>query len=442
MKLNYGKVFLLGCGFLGVSLLWAVYNAYVPIFLQAGNEAFSQREGNVILYGFGLPAAITGLIMALDNVVAVFIQPVVGVASDKTRTRFGRRIPYILAATPVTVLGFMTIPFAIKQIPAGLNGQFSALIGPFLFLMAALLITLLAAAIIRTPAVALMPDIVPSQFRSQANGIINLMGGLGVVIGFLAGGLLFDIDITLPFVAGGIVVLISAAIVVIFIKEPRAYENEPASGKEPGLLDNLRFIQRDEDKSVLNLLLAIFLWFLAYNSLETFFTSYATVELNVTPGQASQLFIVAGIVFIAFAVPSGYLAGKVGRKKTISGGLVGFSLSMMVILLTTNITAIIVTLIVVGACWAMVNINSLPMVVDSVSQKQLGAYTGLYYFASMLGSIVGPVTIGASIDLFGYRSMFVFSFACLALAAFFLSRVTKGEAQPTLDSIPDMAADS
>jgi MFS family permease len=132
----------------------------------------------------------------------------------------------------------------------------------------------------------------------------------------------------------------------------------------------------------------------------------------------------------------------VGRKKTISGGLVGFSLSMMVILLTTNITAIIVTLIVVGACWAMVNINSLPMVVDSVSQKQLGAYTGLYYFASMLGSIVGPVTIGASIDLFGYRSMFVFSFACLALAAFFLSRVTKGEAQPTLDSIPDMAADS
>jgi MFS family permease len=193
-------------------------------------------------------------------------------------------------------------------------------------------------------------------------------------------------------------------------------------------MENVRFVWHDSDKSVLNLLIAIFLWFLAYNSLETFFTSFATFDLGVTAGRASQLFTIAGGVFILFAVPAGYLAGRFGRKKTIGTGLLGFGLAMILIVLTPGLNAVIVALVVIGGCWALVNINSLPMVVDSVSQRQLGAYTGLYYFASMSAAIIGPVTIGQTVDWLGYRAMFVFAAVCLLLAAFFLSRVTKGEA--------------
>jgi len=179
---------------------------------------------------------------------------------------------------------------------------------------------------------------------------------------------------------------------------------------------------------VLYLLLAIFAWFVAYNALETFFTSYATTVLDVTAGRASQLFTIAGGVFILFAVPAGYLAGKFGRKRTIITGLSVFALAVLLIALTHNVGSVTVALVMVGASWALVNINSLPMVVDSVPQNKLGTYTGLYYFASMSAAIVGPIAIGQTVDVFGYRSMFWAAAAALALAAYLLSRVTKGEA--------------
>ena len=425
-KLDYGRVFVLGFGFLGISLLWAVYNAYVPLFLQAGSEKFDATT-TVTFGGFGLSAVVTGFIMSLDNIAAVFIQPWIGMKSDRTRTRWGRRMPYIMVGAPLSVAGFIAIPYMVKLVPVELSGQLSQLKVPFALLILALGLTLLAAAIYRTPAIALMPDIVPSKFRSQANGIINLMGGIGVVIGLFAGGMLFDIDIAMPFIVGGAVVLISSAIVVFAIKEPDA-PPENTSEKQNRLLDNLREVWHDDDRSVLFLLLAIFAWFVAYNALETFFTSYATTVLNVTAGRASQLFTIAGGVFILFAVPAGYLAGKFGRKRTIIAGLGGFVLAVLLIAFTHNVSSVTVALVMVGASWALVNINSLPMVVDSVPQTKLGTYTGLYYFASMSAAIVGPIAIGQTVDIFGYRSMFWAAALALALAAILLSRVTKGEA--------------
>ena len=430
MKLDYRKTVLLGFGFLGVSLLWAMYNAYVPVFLQAGNPTFSPNENSASLLGFGLSATLTGFVMTLDNIAGVLIQPWIGAKSDQTRTRFGRRMPYIMLGAPLSALGFALVPAAIKQIPAELNGQFEQLQGPFIVFLIALSITLLASAIYRTPAIALMPDLIPSRFRSQANGIINLMGGLGFVIGLGTGAWLIDIDISLPFIIGAAAVAGSAAIVLFTIKEPPPPENSAEANSSAGLIDNLRAVWQDEDKHVLNLLVAIFLWFLAFNALETFLTSYATFELGLSLGEASRLIMIAGGALILFAVPAGFLAGRFGRKRTIIVGLGGFSLALVFIYFTRNTLAVSLALAVVGGCWALVNINSLPMVVDSVAQSQVGAYTGLYYFASLSSAIAGPIAIGGVIELLGYRSMFLFSMGALGLAALFLSRVTRGEAQP------------
>lgn len=147
-RLNYGKTFLLGFGFFGVSVIWGVYNAFVPIFLADK---------------FGLSPAFIGFFMTLDNIAALFIQPPVGAWSDRIRTKWGRRIPFILIGAPITALAFGFIPMA-------------AVLPLF---VACTSTTLLSAALWRTPVIALMPDITPSPFRSQANGIINFMGGVG-----------------------------------------------------------------------------------------------------------------------------------------------------------------------------------------------------------------------------------------------------------------------
>ncbi len=205
MKFNYGRIFLLGFGFFGVSVLNALYNSYVPDFLQSK---------------FNLPSDIIGIFMALDNIAALFIQPVVGVWSDHIRTRIGRRMPFILIGVPVSAAAFGFIPIA-SILP---------------FFVASTTSFFLAMAFWRTPVVALMPDITPSPNRSQANGIINLMGGVGGIIAFLAGSSLYKINPALPFWVGSALVMVAAFLVFLFIKEPTDYEesNEP----QPSLVES------------------------------------------------------------------------------------------------------------------------------------------------------------------------------------------------------------
>lgn len=429
-KINYGQIILLGLGFLGVSLLWAVYNAYVPIFLQAGNPKIAHTGYGTPVSGFGLSAFATGVIMSLDNIAAVFIQPWIGLKSDRTRTRLGRRLPFVLMGAPLSAIGLMAIPCAVKLIPPAQSGQITHLMGPFALLVTALGLTLLASAVYRTPAAALLPDIVPSHFRSQATGIINVLGGLGVVIGWFGGGWLFDQDVALPFLTGGLILLLTSGLMVLGIKERPPHAPEISSAQSPGLFDYIEAAWRTPDKSAIYLLLAIFTWFLAYNTLETFFTSYASFELGIATGQAARLFTVAGGVFMAAAIPVGYLAGKFGRKRIIIGGLVAFMGAVLLIWSSHQLILISAALVIVGLGWAMININSLPMVLDSVPAEQAGAYTGLYYFASMSAAIIGPMVIGRVIDTLGYRAMFGAAAAALAVAALLLGRVTRGEALP------------
>ncbi|MEK7808159.1 MAG: MFS transporter, partial [Chloroflexota bacterium] len=156
MKLNYGKTFLLGFGFFGVSVIWAVYNAFVPIFLEKK---------------FGLPPEWIGFFMTLDNIAALLILPPIGAWSDNLRTRIGRRMPFILIGAPLAAVAFGVIPIA-SVLPLFVAGTGTLM---------------LSMAMWRTPVVALMPDITPSHYRSQANGIINFMGGIGAIIAFLVG---------------------------------------------------------------------------------------------------------------------------------------------------------------------------------------------------------------------------------------------------------------
>jgi maltose/moltooligosaccharide transporter len=432
MKIDYKKTFLLGFGFLGVSFMWLVYNSYVPVFLQAGNPAFDGTAGTVTV-GFGLSAGLTGFIMTLDNIAAFFIQPVIGVLSDKTRTRIGRRLPYILGATPIAVIAFALIPIAVNQIPAALSGQTAELGGQLAFFMVAIGIFLLAMAAFRTPVIALMPDITPSPLRSKANGVINLMGGVGALLATFGGAALYGLDKVAPFWFGSILMIVAALVVFVAIKEPKEYV--AGTDEEERWWDTLKelgSIPAEERKSLVLLLLAIFSWFVGYNAIETFFTSYGTFRLGVAESTASLLLGFFSLTFILFSIPGGMAAERWGRRRTIIVGLSALSALLILAIFLPNVYAIGAILFLGGIAWSLVNINSLPMVVDiAPDDRLLGTYTGLYYISGTLAAIVGPILNGWIIDASGknYNMIFVVAPVFMLAAIFCMWFVTRGEAK-------------
>jgi len=421
-RLNYGKTFLLGFGFFGVSVIWGVYNAFVPVFL-------SEK--------FHLAPAVVGFFMTLDNIAALFIQPPVGAWSDKIRTPLGRRIPFILIGAPITALAFGLIPIA-------------AVLPLFVACTSTLL---LSAALWRTPVVALMPDITPSAFRSQANGVINFMGGIGTIIALQTGGVLYKMSPNFPFWLGSGLVLIAALIVYLFIEEPKEYEQAEA---QPGMFASLQEVINDEDKSGLRILLAIFFWFIGFSAVETFFTLYAKNRLGLPVGDGATLLSVLPLFFVLFAIPSGFIANKIGRRTTISIGLITLII-MMILLYITPASALLtgiaplplvgiplveggarmltlagVLLIIGGIAWSFININSLPMIVDLTSAARIGTFTGLYYLFSTLSAIVGPNLNGWAIQLTNNNYNIIMALAPIffLLALVMMWGVRRGEAVP------------
>jgi MFS family permease len=427
-RLDYRKTFLIGFGFFGISVLWTLYNAYVPIFLQAGNPTFD-APGET---GFGFGAGLTGVIMTLDNVAALFLLPLIGIWSDRVWTRLGRRKPFIVMLAPIAVAAFVLIPVAVGMVPPELSGQADQLGTPLAVFMATVGIFLLAMAGFRTPVIALMPDLTPSRLRSQANGVINLMGGVGTLLATVASGFLYAVGRLAPFAFGGVLMVLAIVMLLLFIREPRQPETSVREEEGLGALRGVRRISSEARRSLWLLMGAILCWFVGYNAVETFLSSYGVSELGMSAGQAPLLMGVASLAFLAFAVPAGYIAARFGRRRTIITGLAVFGLLLVVNFFLRDPTLIWPIMAIGGLGWALVNINSLPMVVDiSASDADLGTYTGLYYLASQLAAIAGPTINGYIVEWGGgnYNLIFVVTPAFFLLAILCMLGVRRGEAR-------------
>jgi maltose/moltooligosaccharide transporter len=420
MRFNYGKIFLLGFGFFGISIIWGVYNAFVPVFLAEK---------------FQLDVRWIGFFMTLDNIAALLIQPPVGAWSDRLRTPIGRRMPFILIGAPIGAIAFGFIPVA-------------AILPLFVTCSSTLLLSM---AFWRTPAIALMPDITPSQFRSQANGIINMMGGVGAILSFLVGARLYELNPAYPFWMGSVLVIVAGLLVFVFIKEPKEFA---PSEQEPSMWKSLVKVFGDKDKSALRILLAIFFWFLGYTAIEAFFNLYAINHLGITEANGTRLLGELSFIFVIFALPAGYIGSRIGRRKTIIAGilvmslvLVGiyflppatllkplFNLPLLGMVPAEGAKAVLVVLgalmMVAGAGWALININSLPMVVDMTDAARLGTFTGLYYLFSTFSAIVGPNSNGWIISLTGnnYNSIMIVAPIFMVVAMVMMWGVKRGEA--------------
>ena len=414
-KFPWGRTFLIGFGFLGISMIWPIFNQYIPIFLQAGNKDFEAQllaEGRKIpdVVGFGLPPALALFIMTWDNLINIFVQPWVGAKSDRTWNRFGRRKGWILLGAPIAVLGFVFIPVAQSVIA----------------IMVFILITNFGMALFRSPTISWLGDLFIPKERSKANGVINLMGGVGGLLAYFVGGLLFNsLGRQAPFIAGAVAMVVALVVVVIFVKEPARIEVEEPKEKS-SVIQNLLTVFRSPDKSGLFVLVGILFWFMAFNALETGLSSFAVFSLGIEPGTASIYAAAVTVSFIAFSVPAGLIAQRIGRRRAIQIGLVGLTLVFLLgYFIIQNVPTLLIILVLAGFFWAMVNVNSLPLVYDYGDERKIGAYTGLYYFSSQLAAVLGPTLGGVFVQVLNnqYRWLFIFSTVFMALAWIVMTRV-------------------
>ncbi|CAI1491975.1 Sucrose transport protein [Thermococcus nautili] len=452
MEFKYSRIFILGFGFFGISIIWALYNAYIPIFLQDT---------------FHMSKTVTGFIMTIDNLFAVLLLPFLGALSDMTRTKLGRRKPYILLGAPSAALMFALIPIARE------HGNLALFMGTIIFMNFFM-------ALFRSPVVAFMPDITPSEKRSQANGIINFMGGLGALLAYFGGKVLYDMNYAYPFYFGAAIMLLANLLVVLAVPEPEEFRVSgekislrkllaETSHKSFGeLKENLKDVFASHERSLLAILLAVFFWFVAFNSLETFFTSYVKYHLYGIPVGAPETELtrkiestgafmlgVFSLSFMLFAIPAGFIGARLGRRRTITLGLlmvVAIMLGAFFVGQTSRPSSpslsdpVIMTFMGLfflgGIGWAMVNVNSLPMVVDMTTEEKLGGYTGLYYFFSQAANLLAPPLAGAFLDVIGYETLLPFAMVFFILALVTVQFVKRGDVVRTrgdaLDYVPDM----
>ena len=412
-EFNLGLVIVISLGFFTTSV-WSFYNSQVQLAL---NDLF----GNLFLVAF---------IMTVDNIIGVVLQPYTGSLSDRTKTKFGRRMPFLMIGVPISAASFFLLGITKDN--------------PVLYILV-ILVFCTSMAFWRAPIVALMPDFVHPRDRTKGNAIVNVLGGIGTAILSLIGGMIIEVNYALAFGVLAIVMIIAFLVLFLTVKEPdtRRWDfselKDEETGKEPGLIDNLRKIWNEEDKSMVYMLLAIFCWFITYNTSESLIAIYAQTFFDSAPSQASFLVTVTALAFLAFAYFSVKLAGKYGRRKTIMLGLIIWTISFIIGPLfegAENFVYFYLILLGMGVGWACININSIAMVwAMAPNEKSTGVYTGLYYSASFISQIAGPLTFGFIFEyIWGLRYMLAILSILLVAAFICMSRVTRGEVQ---DHVPD-----
>jgi MFS family permease len=412
--------FLIGFGFFTMGLMDPLYDTYVPIFLSKYVSSMT----------------VVGLIMTLDNVFALFLIPLASVLSDRANTPIGRRMPFIIVLLPLTALFFGSLPYA-----AG------ASLGALIALIFCLNLVKQAA---RGPVVALMPDIIPAEYRSEANGVINTMGGIATIVGTIGLARLMDIDIVLPllgrtkerlpFPLAGLLVVLAVVLLFIFVKEKRHAVGAAEKEKQP-ILSSIKEVASQKDKSAFYILVSLFLWFLGYQGVLPFIGKYSLDVLKTSSGTAALAAGMVGIAYAIFAIPSGYIAHRLGRKKTIRTSLVVISMLTFLLFLhgplTQNLSGSLrlysfwLIMFIFGMFWVSVVTNSFPMLWQMASWGTIGIYTGLYYTASQSAAILAPILTGAIIDVVGYRGIFLFCSVCMIAAFSVMGLVKSGEPQST-----------
>ncbi len=378
-RFSYAKIWWIGFGFLGVQLAFTTYNAFLPLMYR---EFIESR-------------ALIGLLMGTDNLIGLLLIPVIGAWSDRVNSKLGRRLPFVLVALPAAALIFFSIPYA-----------------------AALLWTLIIAEVAftaamhsyRGPVISLMPDHTPPERRSAANGIINLMGGVGTLIAFGGLSLLYDIDPRLTFGIGAVILLFT--LVIVWLKSdrhPPYIDNSPVAAKNPirEAAVGIRLLFKPAYRGQLLVLAAMLTYFIGFAGLDAMFPIYGVETLGLTEGRAAFILTTFAGSFLVFALLAGWIGTRIGKIPAMLLGLALVPVFFLVAIPVRNPVIIGVIFVFAGFAWAMVNVQAMPLIADLGGRDRVGYYIGLYYVFTMTGQMIGPFVLGSAMDLIGNQGMFI-----------------------------------
>ena len=408
MKLNYKRTILIGLAFMSISAFWQMYDNEISKILQ---------------YTFGIGETVVGVIMSLDNILALFLLPIFGSLSDKVNTKHGKRMPFIIVGTILAITFLMILPFAQSTLNLPL-------------FIGALFLLLISMGTYRSPAVALMPDLTPKPLRSKANAVINLMGAVGGVFTLLMINIFVkDGASYYPLmIAVAVFMAVCVTILVLTIKENKlraeiepeeVVEEAPATDSKKG-----QKLPKDVMRSLVFLLASVAFWFIAYNAVTTAFSRYAKEVWGLDSGYTNCLLIATVAAIISY-IPIGAIASKIGRKKTIMIGIVLLGTCFFAAgLFDQYSNAMIIFFCIIGFAWAAIGVNSYPMVVEMANAGDVGKYTGLYYTFSMSAQVVTPILSGWLLEHVSYRTLFPYAVIFCVLALITMSQVRHGDSKP------------
>lgn len=430
MKLNYKRTFLVGLAFLSICAFWQMYDSIVPLILTKT---------------FHLNETYSGAIMAADNILALFLLPLFGGLSDKANSRIGKRMPFIIFGTGCAVILLNVLPY--------IDNSYAAAPSPFKLVSFVIVLGLLLVAMgtYRSPAVALMPDVTPKPLRSKGNAIINLMGAAGGLLYLGVAAVMYPnskvqgldhVNYQPLFIVVASIMFVAIAVLFLTVKEPKlAAENKALEAQHPEwdlAMDDgsgHEVLPKEVKKSLGFLLASIALWFMGYNGVTTWFTTYVDIVMGQGLGGASIcLFIATGGAIISY-IPIGLLASRVGRKKMILFGIIllaaCFALGYVLTTMFSTINFVMfIVFALVGLAWASINVNSLPMVVEMCKGSDVGKFTGYYYTASMAAQVVTPLLAGTLMRHIDYRVLFPYAALFVALSFLTMLFVHHGDAKP------------
>ncbi|MBO5198458.1 MAG: MFS transporter [Lachnospiraceae bacterium] len=421
MKLNYKRTILIGLAFLSISAFWQMYDNIVPLILKNS---------------FGLGDSVTGVIMAADNVLALFLLPVFGAISDRMNTRLGKRMPFILVGTALSFVFLMLLPAADQK-------------RNLVLFVVLLFFVLISMGTYRSPAVALMPDLTPKPLRSKGNAVINLMGAIGGVYTLVMIKLLVGPGTTpnyYPlFISVGILMVVCIAVLFCTIRENQLRSKidveEGTQSASEGLkkeaaekseqASSTANLPKEVKRSLVFMLLSIALWFIAYNAVTTAFSRYATHVWGLENGGYADCLMVATVAAIISYIPIGVIASHIGRKRTILIGVALLGFCFFCAMFYSNYHASMnILFAIIGFAWAAINVNSLPMVVEISAAGDVGKYTGYYYTFSMAAQVVTPILSGFLLEHVSYRTLFPYAVIFSALAFCTMLMVKHGDSKP------------
>ena len=509
MKLNYKRTIWVGFAFFLICAFWQIYDVTIAMTLTSK---------------FGLSQTASGIVMALDNILALFMLPLFGKISDNHTGKSGRRTPFIRTGTILAVVFLMVLsvvdlaqlnniedyasvnnPTTMERIydeqkdtllktPEGKEYTLSSVFtreefaqltteskrsetnlfgrevevnlytryvvparqacaasvtekSPTVLIvfLLVLLLLLISMAIFRTPAVALMPDVTLKPLRSKANAVINLMGNAGGILVLALGTVLAISKVKNAYMnymtVYGIVGCIMLGALMIFlakVKEPLwaaemqqksieldlEEENEGKSDNNGSKLNNAEF------KSLLFLMASIVFWFFGYNAVTS---KYAVYAQDVLDKDATTTLLLANVAAIIAYLPVGFIASKVGRKKTILAGIIMlFTAFFIACFMTASSPNWLMSAMfcLAGIGWATINVNSFPMVVEMCSGADVGKYTGFYYTASMAAQSLTPMISGFFMDKVAKMSLFPYASIFVAMAFVTMHFVKHGDSKP------------